>query len=232
MSNSKLRTVGVIGGMGPAATLEFASTVMSVSGAERDEDHVPMLIDNNTQIPNRQVALLGNGESPGPAIAATGKRLQDAGADFLVMPCNTAHAFIDELLEAVSIPFLSIIDVAVEASRQYSRVGVIATAGCLRFGGYQQALTEQGLQPVVPDDYEVRDLSALVLRIKTGDVGQEVRELMRGLVLSLQDKGCDAIVSACTEIPMALDDADIPCPVICSTRELAIATVRYARDEQ
>ncbi len=223
------RTVGVIGGMGPAATLDFASTVMTVSGAVRDEDHVPMLIDNTTSIPNRQAAILGDGPSPAAAIAATGERLEKAGADFLVMPCNTAHAFIDELLASVSIPFISIIDVAVAASREYRHVGILATRGCLAFGGYQKALGNEGLQPVVPTDEEVSDLSRLVIEIKTGDTGERVHESMQSLIHSLHEQGCDAIISACTEIPMALGDADTPCPVICSSRELAIATVRFAK---
>ena len=229
MSNGNSKTVGVIGGMGPAAAIDFVNTVMSVSGAVRDEDHIPMLIDNNTQIPNRQAAILRGGPSPGPAIAATGKRLEEAGADFLVMPCNTAHAFQADLLEAITIPFISIIDVAVEASQGYRKLGILATEGCIKFGGYQQALISQGLEPVIPTDDEISELSKRIIQIKTGDTGDEVRDSILSLVHSLHDKGCDAVISGCTEIPLAIGDAEPPCPVISSTRELAIATVNHAK---
>ena len=229
MSSNSTRTVGVIGGMGPGAAIDFVRTVMSLSEADRDEDHIPTLIDNNTQIPNRQAAILRGGPSPGPEIASMGKRLEGAGADFLVMPCNTAHAFQADLLDAISIPFLSIIDVAVEASGEYRRVGVLATEGCIRAGMYQRALTNAGLGPVTPPEKEVRELSGLVVEIKTGDTGDRVRQGIKALVHSLHEQGCDAIISACTEIPMALKDVELPCPLICSTRELAIATVNYAR---
>ncbi|MEM1174567.1 MAG: amino acid racemase [Pseudomonadota bacterium] len=231
MSNRK-RTVGVIGGMGPAATLDFARTVMAVSGATRDDDHIPLLIDNNTQIPNRQAALLGNGPSPGPAIAQTGLRLEAAGAEVLVMPCNTAHAFVDDLLAVVSTPFISIIDVTIDACRGYRKVGILATAGCLAFGGYQRAMDTSELKPVVPDDEGIRALSALVVQIKTGSIGDSERENMLAHIQSLHKRGCDAVISACTEIPLALGDAPLPCPMICSTTELAVATIRYAKGER
>ncbi|MEM9690392.1 MAG: amino acid racemase [Pseudomonadota bacterium] len=227
--NKHTQTVGVIGGMGPAATLEFAQTVMAMTGAVSDEQHIPMLIDNDTHIPNRQAAILGDGPSPGPAIAQSGQRLQAAGADFLVMPCNTAHAFIEELLAAVSVPFVSILDVSVDACRDYPTVGVLSTRGCLEFGGYQQALTAEGVQVVTPEDDEVHLLSELVVQIKSGDIDREVRDAMTAHFNALHDRGCDVVLSACTEIPLVLDATALPCPLICSTRELAKATVSRAK---
>ena len=88
---SRSKTVGVLGGMGPEATVDFAATVIAMTPAKSDQDHVHMIIDNDPSIPPRQDAILRAGADPGPAMAAMAKRLQDAGADFLVMPCNTAH---------------------------------------------------------------------------------------------------------------------------------------------
>jgi aspartate racemase len=101
-------TAGVLGGMGPDATVDFMAKVIAATSAETDQDHARMLVDHNPKVPNRQAALLANGEDPGPAMAAMAKGLQDAGADFLVMPCNTAHAFARDIRDAVSIPLISI----------------------------------------------------------------------------------------------------------------------------
>ena len=109
------KTVGVLGGMGPDATVDFMSKVIAATPAEKDQDHLRMLVDSNPHVPNRQEALLRGGEDPGPVLAAMAKGLQAAGADFLVMPCNTAHAFKDAIIEAVDIPLVSIIDVSVDA---------------------------------------------------------------------------------------------------------------------
>ncbi len=84
------RTVGVLGGMGPDATVDFMAKVIALTPATKDQDHIRMIIDHNPKVPNRQTAILDNGEDPGPDLAATATRLDTAGADFLVIPCNTA----------------------------------------------------------------------------------------------------------------------------------------------
>ena len=217
--------------MGPDATIDFLSEVVSLTEAGRDQDHIPMLVDNNTKVPNRQAAILGDGDDPGPIIGQMGRRLEAAGADFLVMPCNSAHAFLEPLAELTTIPLISIIEVTADACKDYSSVGILATDGCLEFGGFQQALRHRGITPVVPYAPDVAELMRLITCIKAGDKGPEVQRSMRDLAGTLVERGARAIIAGCTEIPLVLGDGELPVPVISSTRALARATVAAAGAE-
>ena len=226
--SASFKTVGVLGGMGPDATIDFLSEVVSLTKAGCDQDHIPMLVDNNTKVPNRQAAILGDGDDPGPIIGQMGRRLEAAGADFLVMPCNSAHAFLEPLAELTTIPLISIIEVTADACNDCSSVGVLATDGCLEFGGFQQALLDRGVTPVVPDAPDVAELMRLITCIKAGDKGPEVHQSMGVLAETLVERGAEAIIAGCTEIPLVLSDGELPVPVISSTRALAEATIAAA----
>lgn len=223
-----IKTVGVLGGMGPSATVDFMSKVIAKTPAQCDQDHVPMLIDHNPQVPNRQAAILVDGENPSPAIAEMAKRLENAGADFLVIVCNSAHAFLEPARSVTNIPFVSIIDVTADASKGFDAVGVLATDGCLSFGGYQEALEQRGVNPVLPDATELSELMTLISRIKSGDMGGDVGTAMTKLAMALVERGAQAIIAGCTEIPLVLDGSVLGVPVIGSTDVLAEATVAGA----
>ena len=222
-------TVGVLGGMGPDATVDFMAKVIAATPAERDQDHLRMLVDNNPQVPNRQEALLCGGEDPGPALAAMAQGLEAGGADFLVMPCNTAHAFKHAILDAVAIPLLSIIDVTVDACEDFAAVGVLATDGCIASGVFQEALGARRLRAILPDEAELRELMHLISRVKAGDRGADVGAAMGALAGVLVARGADVIIAGCTEIPLVLDSAVLDVPLVSSTDVLAEATVAMAR---
>ncbi len=228
--NSKV--VGVLGGMGPEATVDFMARVIALTPTRTDEDHVRMIVDNNPHIPSRQTALLDDGEEPGPVIAAMAAGLETAGADFLVMPCNTAHVYADAILAATSIPFVSIIDLTVAACDEFESVGVLATDGCLRTRIYQDALAANNIQAVLPDDIQLEKLMRLITRIKAGDKGDAVALQMQDIVTALVDNGAQAIIAGCTEIPLVLDDSMLDVPFVSSTDELAAATVALARGDR
>ncbi len=218
------KVVGVIGGMGPDATVDFMSRVIAFTGATRDQDHVHMLVDNNPAIPCRQQALLGEGEHPGPVMAAMARGLEASGADFLVMPCNTAHAFADAVREAVSIPLVSIVDVTVAACRDHAAVGMLATKGCLEAGVYQEAFAATSSDMIVPNDAEFPELMDLIFAIKAGDQSPNVGARMRELGEALVARGATVVVGGCTEITLVLKDGMLSVPVVSSTDELASAT--------
>lgn len=222
------RIVGVLGGMGPEATVDFMSRVIRLTPADRDQDHLRMLVDSNPHVPNRQDALLRDGEDPGPALAAMARGLETAGADFLVMPCNTAHAFSDAIEAAVSIPLVSIIDVTVEACGRAAKVGVLATDGCLASGVFQLVLAERGKDAILPDAVETEALMRLVTRIKAGDTGADIADGMRNLAQALVARGAGVIIAGCTEIPLVLDAGMLGVPLVSSTEALARATVAFA----
>ena len=210
--------------MGPDTTVDFMAKVIAATRATRDQDHARLLVDQNPTVPNRQAALLGDGEDPGPAMAAMARGLETAGADFLVMPCNTAHAFAPAIRAAVSIPLISIIDVTVDACRGYPAVGVLATAGCLEANLYQDALAAAGITPVLPDTAAVTEISRLAVTIKLGDRGPDVAARMRRVADALVERGAAAIVAACTEIPLVLKPDMLQVPLVSSTDVLADVT--------
>jgi len=227
------RTVGVLGGMGPDATIDFMSKVIALTPAECDQDHIRMIVDHNPKVPDRQAAILGGGADPGGELAAMARRLEDAGADFLVMVCNSAHAFLEPVRQATTIPLVSIIDVSIreiEAINPNARaVGVLATDGLLGTGIYQRALLDAGRSPVLLHDEDVARLMTLIRKVKAGDKSREVAEEMGMLAELLASAGAEVIIAGCTEIPLVLHAARITVPVIASTNVLARKTVALAR---
>ncbi|MEJ2171144.1 MAG: amino acid racemase [Woeseiaceae bacterium] len=230
----RLKTVGVIGGMGPEATVDFMAKVIALTPAEKDQDHVRMLVDNNPKVPNRQAAILADGEDPGPELAAMAARLEVSGADFLVIPCNTAYVFGDAVSEAVRIPLISIIDVTVAAVIECcaAKVGILATEGCLRAGLYQAALAEAGLELIAPTDDELATFTSLIHRIKVGEQDDAVSDAMVELANALVERGAESIIVGCTEVPLVLTSSMLDVPLISSTGVLAQETVLLALGEK
>ncbi len=223
-----VRTAGVLGGMGPDATVDFMAKVIAATPASKDQDHIPMIVDHNPRVPNRQDALLRGGEDPGPVMASMAQRLEAAGADFLVIPCNSAIAFRDAVEEAVDIPLISIVDVTADACATFDAVGLLATDGCVSSQIYQDALAERSVKVVLPDDGELKQLMQLISAIKAGDQSGAIRDAMRSLSLTLEGRGAQAIIAGCTEIPLVLYDSMLNVPLLSSTDLLAAATVRMA----
>ncbi|MEJ2129395.1 MAG: amino acid racemase [Woeseiaceae bacterium] len=226
------KTVGVLGGMGPDATVDFMAKVIGLTDAARDQDHIHMIVDHDPTVPNRQNAILDKGKDPGPALARMAKRLEDAGADFLVIPCNTAHVFEQSILDAVGIPLVSIVEETVDAlPEECNRVGLLATDGCMKAGIYQRALESRDIEAIEPGDNELQDLMSLVYSIKAGDTSKAIARAMQALANELVLRGAEAIIAGCTEIPLVLDESMLDVPLISSTDVLAARTVQLAKPE-
>jgi aspartate racemase len=223
--------IGVIGGMGPLATVDFMHKVILATRAEGDDQHVPLLVSNDPRIPSRPAAILGGGESPLPRLIEIRDRLLSAGATALVMPCNTAHHWHAALSEACPVPFPSIIDASCQdaAARRpgRGRVGLIATRATLAAGLFTPALAAHGLTPVFPSDLVTDEfMLPAIAHVKAGRVA-EAGPLMAKAVQSLLDGGADLVILACTEAPVAMDAAASALGTVCvdSTLALARATV-------
>jgi len=229
MADQPTAIVGVLGGMGPDATVDFMSTVISLTEADKDQDHVHMIVDHNPHVPDRQAALLGDGCAVSDALVVMAKRLEAAGADFLVMPCNTAQAFAQKAAAAVEIPFLDIVEETVGAIESgINRVGLLATTACLRAGMYQPALKASGRSCVLPTDAEQDRLMQLVFLVKSADQGDVVCQEMLDLAHGLVKRGAQAVVAGCTEIPLVLRQEALEVALISSTQVLAARTVELA----
>ena len=229
------RIAGVLGGMGPEATVDFMAKVVALTDASCDQDHVRMLVDHNPHVPNRQDAILRGGQDPGPVLADMAAGLEKSGADFLVIPCNTAYAYQDAMLAATHIPLISIIGVSIAAAQQRApgveRIGVLATDGCLKSGIFQAGLDDAGLTAVLPTAEELTELMTLIKAIKGGKHTEDTVRKMADLTGALAARGAGAIIAGCTEIPLVLDEDAVSVPLVFSTDALADITVKLATGE-
>ena len=229
MSSNSGKIAGIMGGLGPEATVDFMAKIVATTQATRDQDHIRMLVDHNPSVPNRHDAIAGRTPSVGPQLADMARGLEQAGADFLVMVCNTAHAYSADICAAVTIPFISIIDVTVEAlPAAAKRIGVMAADGCLHANLYQDALLGSGYEPVLWSDEELEQFMGLVWRIKAGERDQDIREGVSRLANSLAFDGAEALIAGCTEIPLFLDANSAPLPLLSSTDLLVEKTIALA----
>jgi aspartate racemase len=233
MSDSEReQVVGVLGGLGPEATIDFMARVVANTEAGCDQDHIRMLVDHNPGVPDRHRAIAGETASVGPQLAAMAQGLEAAGADFLVMVCNTAHAYVADIRAVVNIPFISIIDVVIEELEKHplQRVGVMAAEGCLRAGLYQDALKSAGLEPILWNENQQQEFMNLVYRIKAGDKRADIKAQLCTLASRLQKQGAQALIAACTEIPLFLRQEDISIPLFSATDLLVHKTIALARN--
>tara|TARA_R110002110_G_scaffold333755_2_gene544728 strand:- start:307948 stop:308670 length:723 start_codon:yes stop_codon:yes gene_type:complete len=232
MSGNRRRSlaVGVLGGMGPEATVDFMTRVLAATPARVDQEHIRMLVDHNPGIPDRHAAIAGTGPDIGPELAAMARGLEAAGADFLVMVCNTAHAYTEAIRTAVSIPFVSIVDVvmAAVAERPAAAVGIMAADGCLQAGLYQRALAAAGREALLWTATEQQRFMTLLWRIKAGERGPEVRAGLQALAASLEFAGAELLLAGCTEIPLVLEQGDTGVKLLSSTDLLVRHTVALA----
>jgi aspartate racemase len=199
------RTVGVLGGMGPAATVEFFRRLVDATPARADADHLHVIIDSDPSVPDRTNAILRGGPSPAEALAAIARRLERAGADLLVMPCNTAHVYIEEIRASVSIPALDMIRETV-ATIDRSSVGLLATDGTIQTGLFQEACEARGVRVVVPNSADQRSIMGAIASIKRGENPERAEEEIEPIVCRLEREGAEAVVAGCTEISLVRGD--------------------------
>ena len=219
------RVLGVLGGMGPAATVAFLARVQALTPAEGDADHIRVVMDMNPQVPDRNTRP-GDAEAE---LAAMAGRLKAAGAEVLAMPCNTAHAQKAGIV-AAGLPFIDMIAETTAAAKAggATSVGILATPGGEAL--YVAALTSAGLMPVLLDGEDRGRFMGCVYGVKRGDVGAENRAAMARLARALADAGADAVIAGCTEVPLLLAPGDVPVPVVDSAEVLAAACVRVCRN--
>ncbi len=207
------KTVGVIGGMGPEATVDFLRRVVAATPAKDDADHIRILVDNNPRIPSRIAALIeGGGEDPAPVLCAMAKGLQAQGADFLVMPCNTAHHYLPQIAEAVSIPLLDMVSLSVGALSQAraSSVTMLASPAVRLIGLYKSRLLRAGMDAIFPDGAQEEKLLGVIRAVKAGLTDHTVRRDYAEVAASVSG---DAYLIACTELSVLgpLPDLGVPC---------------------
>lgn len=203
-----MRTVGILGGMGPEATVLLMQKVIAAVPARDDADHVPLIVDQNSQVPSRIARLIeGTGPDPAPVLVAMAQRLEAAGAEALAMPCNTAHHYRGDITAAVSIPFLDMVAASARLARdvagQGARVGLLASPAVARVGLFDRALVAEGLEVVHAEDGPA--LLSAIRAIKAHGPDGASRAALRTASDRLFARGAALQIIACTEFSLIAD---------------------------
>ena len=203
-----MRRVGILGGMGPEATILLMRRVLAATGAADDAGHIPLIVDQNPQVPSRIAHLIeGTGEDPGPVLAAMARRLVAAGAEALAMPCNTAHHYADKIRDAVRVPFLDMVEIAADHAARLAgrggRVGILASPAVRRVGLFDRALAARGLTALHATDEAM--MLAAIRGIKAGGPTESSRKTLRHAASDLGARGADLLMIACTEFSLIAD---------------------------
>lgn len=230
------KIIGILGGMGPEATLDFFGKIIQNTPATRDQEHLRLIIYNNPKIPDRTEAILKRGESPVPMMVRSGRFLAKAGADFIVIPCISAHFFLEELRRKLSLPIISAFDeISALITREYPDikvVGLLATKGTISGGLFQKRLLESGITTLIPEPDDQERVSSAIYKIK-GSTASQVREESKKILIDVANhlikRGSQGIIAGCTEIPLALKPDDVTVPLFDSLLILARAAVREAK---
>ncbi|BCS96536.1 aspartate racemase [Desulfoluna limicola] len=196
---------GILGGMGPEATVDLMKRIIALTPALDDVDHLRCIVDNNPKVPSRMKAIIdGDGEDPGPCMADMGKRLEAWGADFLVIPCNTAHHYYYNVAEAVNIPVVHLIDLVVETVVSQNpgirQAGVLASTAVLMTKLYETRFAARGVEVVYPDEPVQEKLLGVIRRVKAGETGDVVRKDFADICAHLAGKGAEVGILGCTEL--------------------------------
>lgn len=231
----KEKKIGVLGGMGPEATLTMFKEIIHRTPAEKDQDHIRVIIDNNPKIPDRTAAIVSNGESPLPEMIDSLETLERAGVDFILIPCVSAHVYLNELRKKANVEILSIFEeVANLISTQYKKVntiGLLATTGTIQGGLFQKKLAENGIETLAPEVEYQEKVMAGIYAIKGATSNSDYavsKEKFIQVAKTLTSIGAQGIIAGCTEIPLAFDQEDIDVPLLNPLAILAETAIRKA----
>ena len=227
------KIIGILGGMGPEATTDLFYKIIKLTPAGKDQDHLRVIIDNNPKIPDRTAAILGKGEDPLPALRETARNLEKAGADFIIIPCNTAHYFLPSIQESVKIPLLNIIEETAKETQKkipsIKKVGLLASIGTYKTEIYSQHFKKFNIEVISPEEKDKEKVMKVIYAVKTGDLSEEIKKNITSIAQKSIDKGAEAVIAGCTEIPLILKEGDVSVPIIDPTQALAEAAIQKAR---
>ncbi len=226
----KEKILGVLGGVGPLATIYFADLVVKMTDAKTDQEHIAMVILNHSSIPDRTDYILDKTKpNPLPVMIKDAKLLEDDNCDFIVIPCNTAHYFYDEIQKSINIPIINILEETVcyceRTIPNLKKIGVLATVGTLKSKAYQNIIEKHNLECVVPSEYDQKSLMNIIYnQVKAGEE-VDIFEFQR-IIGEMKKQGCDAVVLGCTELSVIKKDFKIDRPDVVDSMEcLARASI-------
>jgi len=228
-------TIGILGGMGPEATAHMFELIIKNTKAEKDQDHIPVIIYSNPKIPPRTDAVFNKGPSPTPFLIEGAELLEKAGADFIIMPCITAHYFFHEVAAHVSIPFLNLLEESLLWIKRnipgLKTAGLISSTGTLESRLFHNTLGNEGIEVINPNKNEQQNVMKAIFGekgIKAGYTSGPPKEIIIQIAHSLIQRGAEAIIAGCTEVPLVLTSKDIPIPLIEPMSIIAEVSIKRA----
>jgi len=222
-----MKILGVIGGMGPLATTDFMQKLIKLTDAEKDSDHIHTIIDSCCNTPDRSSYILGHGEDPTRYIVQSAKRLSSTGADYLVMPCNTAHYFYSAVCSEVDIPFINMIEETKKYLKNQDRVGLLATEGTYRAGIYEDIFED--IEVIHPSASLRKRVNTIIYEVKKGIFEREIIEkLVSDILLFYKEYDVDKIILGCSELPIIFNPYNLDKHFIDTSEILARSAIRYA----
>ena len=216
--------------MGPEATVDLFRMIVMNTKAGKDQEHIHVLIDCNTDIPDRTAAIIADGVSPVPELVASAKRLEAAGAQILCVPCNTAHHFLPEVTKEVGVPFTDMLEQTAQtiAARGMNRALVLCTRGTKKAGIYTRRLASAGIEALYPDEAMQTEVDRMIYEgVKAGNRSLDVSEFRRMLKECREKLGVLPVLG-CTELPLAVDYYGLEGEFINPSLILARAVIRAA----
>ena len=228
------KVVGIIGGMGPEATVDLMQRIIRLTPAADDIDHIRCIVDNNPKVPSRIKAIIeGDGESPAPCLAEMARKLEAWGADFLVIPCNTAHHYYQDVQSAVRVPVVHLIELTVRsivaAVLGVRAVGLLASPAVRMTGLYEKLFKPEGIEVVYPGPLDQEHLFALIKDIKAGVRSEDLKNALREIASRLASQGAEVLIIACTELS-ALGELGFAQPTFDAAELLAREIVAVVKD--
>lgn len=214
--------LGVLGGMGPAATFDFCQKLTGLTEADVDQKHIRIVVDSNPYVPDRDKAFHQVGPSPAPLLVSMAARLQDLGADVIAMPCNAATAYLPEIKRALDIPFIDIVSATSQEylNENFKTPLIIATDATLGARLYNRAFEGTGVVPVSPSKASQQKIMDIVYKIKSGAYGDDVSRQLLAEIRSIKRGTADSVILACTELPITLSGTELRRYTLSSTDAL------------
>ena len=231
----KEKIVGILGGMGPEATVDLMQRIIRLTPALDDMDHIRCIVDNNPKVPSRIKAIIeGDGEDPGPCMADMGRRLESWGAHFLVIACNTAHYYYDAVQNAVKIPVINLIDLVSNHVKvnfpEHDKVGLLASPVVAMKGLYTKRFNKLGVEDIWPDPDYQESLFNIIKEVKKGNITSNVQNDYTKVCENLLNKGAKIAIIACTELSVL--GGGLPINTIDAAQVLAREIVQVAKNEK
>jgi len=238
------KTIGILGGMGPEATAYLFELIIKNTKAEKDQEHIPVIIYSNPKVPPRTDAIFKTAPSPVPYLLEGVRILQQAGADFIVIPCVTAHYFYPEVAAQDNFPLLNLLDeTLLWVQRQIpglKKAGLVSSTGTVKSKLFHDTFGGAGIEVIAPNDGEQAKVMDAIFGkhgIKGGFLEGESKKIIINTAEALIQRGAEAIIAGCTEVPLVLKGKDIAVPLVEPLQIIAEACIvkagyelRYEQD--